>query len=937
MQRLKKLSKDFIHKLTEFSGGALNSDEFEKIIQLIESEIKRHYFTSSSESNLLRIIENQFDRIFFLKECIKYPHHIEVLVNLTANSNYLSDILVRNPEYFFIITNPDKLRNPLSDKDYEKLVYETVNRFKSVESKVNSLRNLKRRELLRIGVTDIYLNEKLERITNELSLFAKAVTSVVFDLCYQETLAKYKIEKLSNKYCLVALGKLGGGELNYSSDIDLIAFTDKNTLINRKIYFNQILTETIQLFIEQASSITPKGFLYRVDFRLRPDGRNAPLCASLNQYLHYYETRGDDWERQMLIKSGFICGSSSLYNKFFSFVDKFTYPSSFRVSPLMQIKKLKANIEKSVSGETDIKLLPGGIRDIEFSVQALQLINGGKNPDIRTGNTLKAIKLLQQCNLLSDNESKSFTEAYIFYRKVEHYLQLMNNAQTHTVPDSGELLYKSASYFGFNTTEKFHAAVEDRRKKISEIYNSIVGEDQDNAITSLSAITEINFTDKKRAKNNLEFLHYGKGILAAKKFDASTISSFEIISSTLINYLKNSSAPDQVLDNFTRIIKTAQFPGIWYKEFADFNFFQLLLRSCEYSQYNINLFAEDKYLRDLFLSRKCFEKIDKASIPNFSTKEFLFTLSIQYTTGLINTEYVNSYLSDYILNKIKGISDTFSANKKWQNDFLIIGMGSFGAKEITFTSDIDLVFVVNDFNNYPRIQNEFQELLSEIKKVLSPFEVDCRLRPEGKSSYLVWDQNTYTDYLKSRARVWELQAFLKAAFVNGNIKLYNSLIRVFISRLKSLDQSFINKEMTEMRKKLSAGTNLSSAVDIKKSSGGLTDIDFLVAYLLLTNNNIVKKCIGSGTEESIKILSLDKQIKIDFDHLAAHFKALKNIELANKNLFDSKTSRISDDDIKLRKLSLFLGFKDQKSFSDELNNLLIINSKIYSEVFKYKF
>lgn len=930
MQRLKKLSKDFIHKLTDFSGGALDSDKFEKIIQLVESEIKLHYFTSSSESNLLRIIENQFDRIFFLKECIKYPHHIEVLVNIATNSNYLSDILVRNPEYFFIITNPDKLRNPLSDKDYEKLIYETVNRFKTFEGKVNALRNLKRREFLRIGVTDIYVNEKLERVTYELSLLAKAITSALFYLCYQEILAKYKIEKLSNKYCLIALGKLGGGELNYSSDIDLIAFTDKNTFIKKKIYFNQILTETVQLFIEQASSITPKGFLYRVDFRLRPDGRNAPLCASFNQYLHYYEMRGENWERQMLIKSSFICGSCSLYKKFFSFVEKFTYPSSFRVSPLLQIKKLKANIEKSVSVETDIKTLPGGIRDIEFSVQALQLLNGGRIPHIRTGNTLNAIKFLQECNLLSDNESISFTEAYIFYRKVEHYLQLMNNAQTHTIPESGELLYKLGSYFGFNTIDKFQNTVEVHRKKVSEIYKSITGEADDTTITFL---TDINFTDKKRAHNNFEFLQYGKGILAAKKFDALTISSFEIISAALINYLKNSSAPDQVLDNFARIIKTAQFPGIWYKEFADFNYFQLFLRTCEYSQYTINLFAEDKYLRDLFLSRKCFKKIDKTSIPDFSTKEFLFTLSIQYTTGLINTEFVNSYLSGFILNKIKGISDTFSTNKKWQNDFLIIGMGSFGAKELTFTSDIDLIFVVNGLNNYPQIQNEFQELLSEIKNVLSPFEVDCRLRPEGKSSYLVWDQHTYSEYLKSRARVWELQAFLKASYVNGNINQYNSLTKGFISRLKSLDQFFVKKEMMEMRKKLSASGRISSAADIKKSTGGLTDIEFIVSYMLLTNYHYVKKCIGAGTQKSVNILSLDKQIKINLDKMAEYFRTLKNIELANKILFDTRTSRIPADEIKLKKLSLFLDYKDHKSFLNELNNVLVKNAKFYFEVF----
>lgn len=930
MQRNKKLSNEFISKLAGFAGGALHSEDFEKIISLIENEIKLHYFTTSSESNLLRIIENQLDRIFFLKECLAYPHHIEVLVNLSANSNYLSDILVRNPEYFFITVNADKLKNPLSEKEFVKLVDETVNRFKTFEGKVNALRNLKRRELLRIGIADIYLNENLERITTELSLLAKSITAVLFNLCYQEILSKYKIDRLSNKYCLIALGKLGGSELNYSSDIDLIAFTDKNSLINKKNYYNQLLTETIQLFVEQASSVSNKGFLYRVDFRLRPDGRNAPLCASIKQYLHYYEMRGEDWERQMLIKSGFIGGSLSLYKKFYSFVVRFIYPSSFRVSPIVQIKKLKANIEKTVHEETNIKLLPGGIRDIEFSVQALQLLNGGRLTSIRSGNTLSSIKLLRTHNLLSEDESQTFTEAYIFYRKIEHYLQLMNNAQTHTIPDSGELPYKLARFLRFDTIEEFQKALNDHRGKVCEIYRSITGEDEE---TTVLFSDDIDFLDEKRARNNIEYLKYGKGILAAKKFDAHTTSLFENVSKPLFSYLSKAILPDQVLENFTRIIKSAQFPGIWYKEFADINFFNLLLKICEYSQYTINLFAEDKHLRDLFLSRKCFEKIDRNSFSNQSTKEFLFTLSVQYTSEIISAGNVNSMLSDFIFEKIRALSNSFSNEKKWKDEYVIIAMGSLGAKEITFTSDIDLIFVVNDLSEYLRIQNEFQDLLLEIKNVLSPFEVDCRLRPEGKSSYLVWGLKTYSDYIKSRARIWELQALLKAAFIIGNIEQYNSLIKVFIARLKSLDQKIITKEIAEMRKKLSASESISGASNIKKSPGGLTDIEFIISNYLLTNYQIVKKCIGTGTEKSAKILSLNKQFKIDFESIAEHFRTLKNIELANKNIFDTRTARIPLDAAKLKMLSSFLGYNDQKKFLIEFNSILANNSKIYSQVF----
>lgn len=930
MQRKKRLSDEFIGKLAQLTAGALPSEQFDLLISLFEHEVTLHYFTNSSESNLIRIIENQYDKIFFLKECIRYPHKVEVLVTLASNSNYLSDILVRNPEYFFVITNPERLKTQLSEYDYTKLVNDTVERFKTFESKVNALRNLKRRELLRIGLTDIYLKAPLQRITTELSLLANNISAVLFDLCYKEILSKYKIEKLSNKYCLVALGKLGGGELNYSSDIDLIAFSDKNTFINKKIYYNQILSETIKLFIEQASSITSKGFLYRVDFRLRPDGRNAPLCSTISQYLHYYEMRGEDWERQMLIKAGYVCGNNSLYDKFISFIQKFIYPAIFKTSPIQQIKKLKKNIEKSFSNETNIKLLPGGIRDIEFSIQALQLLNGGRIKDLRTGNSIGAIVQLAKNNLLSEDESKIFSEAYTFYRRIEHYLQLMNNAQTHTIPDSGELPEKIANYLGFKTSNDFRKKLNSYREKVSEIYKSITGEVE---VDSGNLFSDIIFTDPKRAMNNIEFLNYGKGILSSKKFDTATIQAFDNVKQNFLSHLKTSLNPDLILENFTRIIKSAQFPGIWYKEFYDSNFFSAFLRICEFSQFTINLFAEDKFLRDLFLSRKCFEKVNSLAIEELSTRQLLFVLSVQFTSGIINHREVSFILSEFIRDKIKTITEQLFIGKGWQKDYIIIGMGSFGIKEITFASDIDLIFIINKIEKFPTIQTDFQNFLLLLKKELSPFDVDCRLRPEGKGSYLVWDLKTYCDYLKSRARTWELQATLKASLVAGNDNLFSQLLLTFDERLRATDHLIIKKEINEMRKKMLSGPGISDSTNLKKSAGGLIDLDFIIAYYLLTNSNMANKLTGSGTEKVVNALSLEKRIDLDFNLLLNNYIFLKKTELSVQNIFNTRTSQLPADHQKLKMLSGFLGYENIGLFQKEFNTVVQNNMKLFKQVF----
>ena len=411
MYRQKFLTKDFTTKIIEKAAGKVPQNVLEDFLSCIEKETARHYFTKSSESNLLRIIQNQFDIAFFINECLKYPHQIEILISLSNNSNYLTDILVRNPEYFHWIINPSVLEQKIDSQYFKENLEKTVSSFRTFDSKVNAIRNFKRKEILRIGLKDIYLKEELKDITRYLSNLANCISSILFDLCYKEILIKYASEKSTSKYVLFSLGKLGGNELNYSSDIDLVAFYDKNSFINKKLYYNQILSEAILLFIETASRKTGAGFLYRVDFRLRPDGRNAPLCGSYAEFIRYYESRGEDWERQMLIKANYLCGSEGLYNKFSDSVSRFIYPATFSVSPVEQIKKLKASIEQRSKSDDNIKFIAGGIRDIEFSLQALQLLNGGKDLSIRAGNSLDAIDKLLNKNILSEEEAEIFKSA----------------------------------------------------------------------------------------------------------------------------------------------------------------------------------------------------------------------------------------------------------------------------------------------------------------------------------------------------------------------------------------------------------------------------------------------------------------------------------------------------------------------------------------------
>ncbi len=927
-QKKNIFSKDFINKLAGFSAGYLNEDDFEKLINLFESEAANRYFSHSSESNLLRIISNMFDKASLLHDCIKYPHYAEFLTAISVNSNYLTDILVRNPEFFYRFVNPSNLNVKLDEDSFSKTVDDTISVYKSFPAKVNSLRSLKRREILRIGLKDILGISGLNKVTSELSLLAKVISDRLFRLCYQEILQKYEIKNIKNEYCIIALGKLGGNELNYSSDIDLIIIYDEDSIIKGKNY-SEILTEAVYLFIEASTSITGAGFIYRIDFRLRPDGRNSSLCKSYNEFISYYESRGEDWERQMLIKASQLSGSENFYDKLMNYLNHFIYPSIFSVPPTEQIKKLKRNIEGQLGKDENIKLIPGGIRDIEFSVQALQLINGGRNHKIRTGNTFEAITKLTEEKLLTDIEAETLKDAYIFYRRIEHFLQLMNDTQTHTIPEQGEMLEKLSSFLGYKNSLEFKDVVKSNRSKVQKIFNSITGVESQ----AIKEKREIKFENENKALQNLRFLREGTGLLGQKSSDKKSIEAFREIEPDLMKYLKDSVSPDLVLQNFVRIIKEAKFPSIWYTSFTDKKFIKNFLTILEFSQKSVDLFAEDKQLREDFLSKKVFEKLNNKSLSNFSTKKITFTLSVQLALEKISYEKLSSSLSDYFRIKIEEAFSNHSNKELKAVDFFAAGLGSFSTREMTFASDIDLVFVVNKLDKEGKLQKTFQEILLTLKKEFNPFNVDCRLRPEGKSSQLVWELNSYSNYLKERARVWELQAFTKLNFIYGNKNLFSLFKKALIERVKTEKEEKIKRDLVEMRKKFYPKTvSLDRyTFNIKKSRGGLTDIEFVLQYLILCNPDLYKKCTGNSIIKNIKVLAESNSKLKELNKLTNNFSFLKKIELLNQNIFNNTLPNIVEDEKKILIIAGKLGLKNKEGFLRKIKSTALFNQNLFDK------
>ncbi len=384
------------------------------------------------------------------------------LLLILNTSQHLSDQLCADPESYDLLRMTEG--RPVAR---EVLVNELMGEVQSMESEsdvLTALRRFKRRETLRIAYGDIVLDVPLAQITRQISYVADAVVEAALDFAIRKV---GKRKQYGNgrafsppRIVAIALGKLGGLELNYSSDIDLV-FLYQGGSTGQEDASQTIATAIAQETINLLSETTELGFAYRVDMRLRPEGRQGPLCVSVEQALGYYDMRGRTWERQAYVKARPIAGDLELGFEFLGRLEPWVFRRYLSLTDITGIKTLKRRIEvRSTNGEfaaSDVKAGLGGIRDIEFVIQFLQLLNGGALEEVRTGNTLEAIAKLSKAGALTHQESSILEENYSYLRKLEHRLQIMYDLQTHQLPRSETDLVKIARRMGYNDSEKLSA------------------------------------------------------------------------------------------------------------------------------------------------------------------------------------------------------------------------------------------------------------------------------------------------------------------------------------------------------------------------------------------------------------------------------------------------------------------------------------------------
>ena len=386
--------------------------------------------------NLDRFVHSHGSRWQLYQLFDDLPATFHALLQTISSSQYLADVLVRNPEYFELLFDSTLLSQPRGLTDIRSDLRQTCAPFDTRANKLNAVRRFRRREILRIGAADLQGLFDLRSTVQQVSLLADAVVAQSLSIVSQQ--GDYA------GLIVFALGKLGGSELNYSSDIDLIFVTKDRDGIEPSTPIARSLTEAL-------SEFSAEGFLYRVDLRLRPYGSSGSLVVSADAFVDYLSTKAHPAERQAMLKARPIAGDLEAGQEILEQIEPVILADTGTAR--REVRELKSRIERQLHSRGGsaghVKLAPGGIRDVEFIVQALQLEQGRVHPKLRTGNTLDALGKLTSLGMLKPEDELQLRDAYTFLRTVEHRLQLMDNQQVHQLPEDERELQVLARILGF--------------------------------------------------------------------------------------------------------------------------------------------------------------------------------------------------------------------------------------------------------------------------------------------------------------------------------------------------------------------------------------------------------------------------------------------------------------------------------------------------------
>jgi glutamate-ammonia-ligase adenylyltransferase len=733
-------------------------DNLRKIVPSAAERAKLERLLKESPSpplataHLLRLVENSG-----AKSIRKIPTaELPALIRLLGSSLYLSDILMRQgtswPELF--LGQVKRAEKPAAEHLAE--LEAAIRDAKSLQEFCSALRRHKQREFVRIGARDLLTSVSMEETVRELTALAEASLQAAYRFCradVERERGKLELPNQSgpNRFAVLGMGKLGGAELNFSSDVDVVFLYEEDEGessggVKGAATPREFFTDVSKRIIQAMGEVTEDGFVFRVDLRLRPLGANGPLVQSVNSAMVYYESWGQCWERAALIKARPVAGELALGAAFLKEIEPFIYRRYLDYTTVDELRHMKLRIENellnSTGKERNIKLGFGGIREIEFFTQALQLVNGGYVPALRGQQTLPAIAELARHGLIAPQERDRLSEAYRFLRQVEHKVQIVQEAHAHAVPEgeteeewlarrlgyapapnqtARQLFWRDHRVHTGNVRAIFDRLFYGAHKEITGEGAAGVGSiwnDLDQREPIIRELGRIGFADPARAYEHLLAVRDGEVYAPPSP---RRLKVMRTLGPALIAEIAKAAAPDQALLNLARFTHCIG---------GRTGFLTLLAEKPETMRLLITLFAESQFLTELFLNRP--ELIDtlirvdltqiaksrdtmlaelRAALAEASDLEARLNALRRYKTE----EFIRIGLHDLgggiaLVPALHQLSDLAEAcvegalgftqeefDQKYgevaNGRFAILGGGKLGGKELDYNSDLDLVFV----------------------------------------------------------------------------------------------------------------------------------------------------------------------------------------------------------------------------------------------------
>jgi [glutamine synthetase] adenylyltransferase / [glutamine synthetase]-adenylyl-L-tyrosine phosphorylase len=798
---------------------------------------------SRVETTLLQLSERwPVSAPLLIRVVEQFPLGETALLHLLAVSSICATRLTQNPEILLWLCKPEVCLSarghPEMFSDLHALPDDSI-----TKQDFATLRFWKGREMTRVALRELANVAPLEETTGELSQIAEICIRRVFEHWNTEFRKRYGSPKA--EFAILALGKLGGGELNHSSDVDLLFLYSDEGQLTSHLSYHEFFNWLGQKILETFSTAHPQGSLFRVDLRLRPEGSAGPLARSLESMENYYAGFGETWERLALIKARGIAGSRELAYEFLRQHQPFIYPKSATPDLLEEIANIKRRIERDVVGrdklQRDVKLGTGGIREIEFIVQALQLIHGAQHPFLQEPSMLKALRALRQLDLLPRKEVLTLDNAYRFLRRVEHRLQIEAEQQTHTVPANPEALCRLARSLRFSSAEDFKTALQERLGTVRPIFQRIISE-------SPTEPTKINlqiFNDAKHATKALADLERGP---ASFHVAPRTRQIFRKLQPALLDWLAKTADPDATLNQFVRFVEAYGLRSLLFELLvANPKLLELLAKTFDASRFAGNLLIRHPQLLEEITRDPGFSdarsvdahlrRLDSLGASGFHLdpvrayrqRQILRTIlrEVLDSTGPTAANTLGDELSDLAESCL-----LFTIELLEGEQLTVIALGKFGGRELSYGADLDVLFVGENIRAAQNLIVATGQPTSEG----NIWALDARLRPEGEKGPLVCLLETYQAYYEHRAQLWEIHALTRARPVTGPLgKQFIEIARHHWRRAGRRPDLFeqIDTMLERIRRERGSGSDF---LDFKTGIGGTIEAEFLVQALQMREN-----------------------------------------------------------------------------------------------------